>query len=246
MSDGDYAEIDFAAGPQTVRPDDFTLDPTGFRLKEAMAALDVRWPELWQLRLVEPCPSFEVEWRHVGGRSERRFVARFRSERLEVEQAVLRLADHVTEHRPHALEPGWSAFENVPWERVGRLPEETRGQTRGEGAYRQARVSPEERVVATWGPPSAMGAMLQWLASTPERRWRDHPKRVVVTERFVYAHRRDDTFARLPLETLRLRRGDDDAIYVFGRKTELVLPESRRGDARDALDERLRRLSQRG
>lgn len=237
----EYAEIELASGPKTIRPDDITLDALGFRISEGIAALDVRWPQLWQLRLVEPCPSFEVEWRHVGGRSERLIVPRFRGEREAVERDVLALVEHVREHRPHTIEPGWSAFVDVEWEQVRQLPEEHDGSVQGQGVYRAARVSPEERIVARWGPPSAFGSMLQWLASTPERQWRQHPKRVVITDSFVYAEQRDGTFARLPLDALRLRHGEDDAVYVFGRKTLLVLPDIAGSTAREELDRRLSR-----
>ena len=237
----EYAEIEIGTGPKTIRPDDIRLDALGFRILEGMAALDVRWTQLWELRLVEPCPCFEVEWRHVGGRSQRLIAPRFQSEREAVERDVLTLVEHVREHRPHVLEAGWSAFPDVEWEQVSQLPAKHAGVLQGEGAYRAARVKAEERIVATWGPPTALGSMLQWLASTPDRRWRQHPKRVVLTETYVYAERRDGTFARLPLDTLRLRRGEDDAVYVFGRKTPLVLPDIAGSTAREELDRRLSR-----
>lgn len=227
--------------PRLLRPGEIEMSGTGFTIGQVMAQLLYPWPDLWEIEAVEPCPCFEIEWRHIGGRSRRRFVPASRRQEGAVEAEVLALFAHVREHRPHTVKGGWVDVPPATWERVREMPGQAEPAEMGTGFYRSAKLSGEEPVVARWGPPTSMEAMLHWLASTPERPWREHPRSVALTATYVYVERRDGDVVRLPLDVLRVRRGEgrNDVVYVLGRNTPLIVPWRDECPVRAALDARL-------
>lgn len=82
--------------------------------------------------------------------------------------------------------------------------------------------------------------MLSWLASGPENPFGAQVVEAAVTPEHVYVTRRSGATRCIPLASLRTRRGADDAIYVFGRDTELLLTDRARCPVCRLLDQRLR------
>ena len=189
-------------------------------------ALVFRWSDEFELAAVDPWPRLLVRWdggevvlapRTFGGLlSPLSFEARAESAVREVERRA-----------PERVRLGWVDVPVVDWERVTGLPAlpEDGGASAGDGAYRAGRALAEEVAVAARSGPTPLEAMLDWLASSPDRPWRDHPREVRVTEDALYASRGDGSAWRLPLTALRRRDGvgGEDAVYVFGRRTRLVL-----------------------
>lgn len=186
-------------------------------------SITVRWRDLLRLEPIDPWPSLRV--RYVGGDTAcaDTFAPRWRWRVDEFAAAVEALIEHASAHAPAVVHRGWLDQPVIEWERVRELPG---GRVPlGPGAYRSATATGEP-IVARRDAPTPFEALLQWTASTPDRPWRDHPREVVVTDEHVYARRRDRSAWRLPLSSLRAARGapDGDAVFVFGRHTQLVLP----------------------
>ena len=209
----------------SVHPDAITWDADGFRIGHGMNEVSVSWLRLRRLEPVEPWPRLAVrtsslafdfaparEARDTGGRE--RFAERVAS--------LLQAAGRYRAGTETIVHAGWVAVADVGWEAVGSLPEPE--PTVAAGAYRTAaRERITETIVARRGPLSAFETLLEWLASTPENPFRHQPREVVVTDSAVHVRRRDGRCARVPTGALRLRLGRRDGIYVFGRRTRLLL-----------------------
>ena len=199
----------------------------------------VRWRELARVEAVEPWPSLLLVWQWPnGGDDGCIFVPRSARVAEPFAEEVERLVLHCERFVPTSVVRGWLDVPEVPWEQVARGPsDEQHGG--GAGAYRSAAIAPEERIVARRAAPTSFETLLLWLASTPERPFRDHPREVIVTEQHVY-RRSSQGWARVPLETLRAARGaaDGPRVYVFGRRTLLLLPHRAECAVREALDAR--------
>jgi hypothetical protein len=220
-------EIDYASGPVAIRPGDITYTRNGFDVGIGMHSYLFPFRDVVAVEAVEPWPCFEVEWRDAGGTSKKRFVPRFRSERDAVGRDVEKLFRYLErERRGDLAKRGWLDAPVVHWERVKGFPDEEERDDAAPGAYRRAARTAGETILARREEPSAFETLLDWLASSPDHPWRDHPRDVAVTDEHVYVRRRDETVHRLPLATLRgVRKNRDlDALYVFGRNTILLLP----------------------
>lgn len=232
----DYAPIAPSAEPDwqtTVRltPDDITLEPQTIKLGFGANQLLFAFRDLVQVEAADPWPGFEVEWKQVGQNGRRRVEPRRAKQREEFAEAVVRLVRHLEERFPHAVVPGWVTAPDLPWERVKSFPDEEPDEERRADYRVSARKRPQEEIVARRSAPRALEATLDWLASSPDYPWREHPLEVVLTVHHVYARRRDGDVYRLPRSELRIARlnRDQDAVFVFGRRTLLVLPH-REGD----------------
>lgn len=203
-------------GPHLAREIDSALPTT----------ITVRWRELVALAAVEPWPAVRLSYRSTTVVCDETFRPRSPREHVGFERGAELLFEHCARFAPARLERGWLDVQPVAWERVARMPgDET---TASAGAYRSA-AGGGEPVVARRAPPSVMETLAHFLASGPSQPFGAHPREVVVTDRELYARRRDGSVFRLPLAELRLGRGapDRDSVFVFGRSTRLVLPARR-------------------
>ncbi len=225
------------------------LDPLDTR---DIGAVVLRWHEVREVAAVDPWPRVRVAWSGPGGGDEHTFApvrdstdaafsGQLTSEPFAVRAAAL--IEHVVKHAPAVVDRGWLDLDEVSWEQVASLPElPGERPVVGDGAFRAAPRPVEEEAVALREAPTPYEAMLDWLASSPERPWRAHPRRVRTSTHSLYVERRDRTLWRLPLEALRLRVGayDEDAYYIFGRRTAVLLTHRDGCPVRKALDARLK------
>lgn len=219
-------------------------------------AIVLRWHELRELAAVDPWPSFRVRWHGPGGGDEHTFSPRrgTLAEKLSpalsppgFARSVEAMIYHVASHTEGLVKRGWLDAPEVEWERVRALPEaRVARELAGQGAFRAAPRPIEEEATALREKPTALEAMLQWLVSSPEKPWREHPREVRTSAAYLYVERRDRSFWRLPLDTLRVRLGTtrDDAVYVFGRRTGILLTHRDGCPVRAELDARLTRAPQ--
>lgn len=206
-------------------------------------AIVLRWEEPWSLHVLETWPRAHLRWSH-GEIPLRPGASPFHASPEVFARRLEALVEHLEAYAPAKVrERGWLEIPEAEWERVRALPEAPSDEQVGTGAFRSAPRPVEEAVVAERGALAPLEAMLGWLASSPERPWRAHPRQVRLTDTYVYAERRDKSAWRLPLETLRGRRGrvDGDTVYVFGRQTLLVLLHREGCPVQGMLDARLRR-----
>jgi hypothetical protein len=208
--------------------------------------IQLRLHQIRELKAVEPWPALQVAWRtkHLEldrtlVPSERRFgsggptQAQLAHERM-VTDVIARLRAN-PRAVSIAIDEGWAAFPVVPWAPVEGFPADAPGA----GAFRTA--ADTDPVVARRAPPTPIEKLLIWIASSPERRLVDTPGEAVLTREHLYARFSGGAVRRLPRHTLRTRKGpaDEDAVYVFGRRTQLVLPHREGCLVRAALDEQL-------
>lgn len=209
--------------------------------------IQLRLNQIRELKATDPWPALHVAWstEHLDLERtlvppERRFgsggptEAQLAHERV-VTEVIARLKAN-PRAASVAIDEGWAAFEVVPWAEMEGFPEDDEA---GDGAFRTpADMDP---VVARREPPSTLEKMLVWIASSPDRRLADTPGEVVLTREQVFARFSGGAVRRLPRRSLRARKGpvDDDAVYVFGRRTRLVLPHREGCPVRAALDEQL-------
>jgi len=213
--------------PVALRPEDYKLEPTGFRMGAGIHQLVFPFKTLVSVEATDPYPTFEIEWRHMGGKTRRRFIARFRRDEEAWGASVERIFAHLDERFPHVVHRGWLDAQHTEWEPAAGFPDEGPSDDDKRGGYRlSARDAPAEEVVAERASPKPLEAMMDWLASGPDSPWREHPREVKVTVNHVYVRRRDDAVYRLPLSALRCGRKNTtgDVVYVFGRRTRLLLP----------------------
>jgi len=151
------------------------------------------------------------------------------------ERAVERLVA-LAERRGWPLERGWVTRRHVEWEPFVSWP---RGAETRAVSYRDPAGL---RPVALRHRDHPMQRLSAWLGSSPTRPWEHTPEEVALTDAHVYA-RLPQGVHPLPRTALRHRLGDEaeDAIYVFGRRTKLVLPYRRRCAVRAMLDQQLGR-----
>jgi hypothetical protein len=221
----------------------------------ASAAHDVhiRWTDLSALRAVDPWPEFTVEWVGHGFSDSAKFapahhpykllrsapdsqrVARF----AEIVEALFDAAARYAPRKEQkAIYRGWLDIEDVPWTVTDVMPT-MEAQSPQLGAFRTA--SREHSVVAVRERPTAGEALLSWLVSSPRRPWRETPRSIVVTHEHVFARFYDGGIRVVPRSALRLRLGGPvgDAVYIFGRRTQLILTSPPDCPVRAALNSQL-------
>ena len=209
--------------------------------------IQLRLHQVRALRAIEPWPALHVAWSTAHLDLERTLVPperRFGSggpteAQLAHEEMVVEVITRLKANPKAAsiaIDPGWAAVPVVPWVEVEGLPDDDPA---GPGAFRTA--ADMDPVVARRAAPSPLEKMLVWLASSPDRRMVDTPGEVVLTRENVFARFSEGATRRLPRASLRERSGpvDDDAVYVFGRRTRLVMPHRDGCPVRAALDEQL-------
>lgn len=187
----------------------------------SMHSVTVRWRDVVSLEPVAPWPQVLLEWdARSAGVSRMRLAAG--GDPVVFEDRVRELVDAARRHArsPEHVRDGWLAVPTVAWEPVERWPGE--GVDEAAVGYRTAPARPVE-ILARRPSRGGLHVLLQWLASSPSRPFAKMVKEALLTPKHLYVRRRDGTEARLPRAALRTRRGEDDAIYVFGRRTEVLL-----------------------
>jgi hypothetical protein len=210
-----------------------------------------KWSELFAIEACEPYPSVRVMWRTRGSSRDEtifapertatgRFFSVSRAARDRFASAVERWVEAILDEKPTdsrvVVERGWLDIEHVEWEEVVAMPDVTPEQDRG--VYRSG--SRAEAVIASRSAPTAFESLLAWLASSPDRRWRETPREISVTREHLYARLRDGKAYRLPISALRARQeADGDVVYTFGRGTFVILLHRKDCRVRELLDRRL-------
>jgi len=197
--------------------------PRGADASKSPRRTEVAWSEVVALEATGPYPEIVIRYHTVAGIHALHARPRVFAPEDWVPQIEALFAFARTRLGPGDLRPGWTAAEDIDWTPLERWPDEER-EVVFSSPYRSA--APRESVRAIRGAPPPLEALLQWLASTDERPWREHPKRVVVTEDDVCVERRDGSRVRVARSLLRGRRRTDsgDRAYYYGRRLRLLLP----------------------
>lgn len=207
--------------------------------------IQLRLEQIQSIAAVEPWPSLHVAWKtkHLSlertlAPAERRFGSGGPNDaQLAHEAMVEQVIDGLrTGPAASVVDRGWAGVGVVPWVETELWPDDA---SVGEGAFRTA--ADADPIAARRGPPSPLEAMLVWIASSPDRRLANTPREVILTREHLYARFSDDVVRALHRASLRTRLGpaDEDAVYVFGRRTRLVLPHRDGCAVRALLDAQL-------
>ena len=218
-----------------------------------LSAVLVRWHELRRLELLDPWPCFRLSWRSRGARGDDTFGPYAHEAPHAFASAVERLVEAASAHAPSLVRRGWLDVPDVSWEATEGLPEPfVADAAPALGAFRTAArdtPTPETTIVARRHAPPTFEALLVWLRSSPARPSVLLPREAVICgDGMLHVRWRDGRCGRIPLDALRLRLNvplqdehADDAVYVFGRATRLLLVGRSRCDVAQALDRHLAR-----
>jgi hypothetical protein len=227
------------ARPWIVTTASIAVTGDGLALGEGMTSLEVGFTRLYHVEPVDPWPSIAIGW--VDGEDSYRTVLSPLDEDAEAFAEAVERAVSVCERRvARAAHRGWLALDVVPWERVDAIPGE-RAEGPTERGYRVAPGVPDpiiaERTIEVGEP-----RLFTWLGARvrkPPRRI--EPRRIVLTRAFVYVRARTGDAVRIAAASLRAvrRNGYGDAVYTFGRSTELLLVRKEGCELAAALDARV-------
>jgi hypothetical protein len=215
----------------------------------ALRSMYIRWEEISRIEPVDPFPTLAIECRTNQIR-QRELVRPNRRVPLEpFADLALAFLDEAKKRRPSAVLPGWTELAVVPWEPVPSMPNEA-VRTHG-GAYRisfraesvvatrtPARLS--ERVLMGFGAEtvSREDSGFELLADEPFP-WTVAGAHVVLTSEHAYVRDRGVS-GRLPLDLLRRRIAlSRFVVYLFGRRTILVVSDRPSCPVQRILDDRL-------
>jgi competence ComEA-like helix-hairpin-helix protein len=197
---------------------------------ECASPLTIYGPDLYAIAAIDPWPSMRIQaWPVRGGpRSVLEFPREaiegfFQSAEpllLEQERVVEGVLAWVRDKAPHAdIEDGWSAYVDVQPEPIDLWPEAATSLSPYRGQGSGSRIA--ERPAVT-----GYQAFLTWLGSSPDKPWSETPRELALTSEHLYFRTWKRKALRLPLSQLRAhyRFEKGDRIYVFGRRTRVVLP----------------------
>jgi hypothetical protein len=213
--------------------------PDGLVLGAGMHTVEVAFAVLYHVEPVDPWPSLAVGWIDASV-PYRAVLSPAEADADTFAERVASAIEACAQRVPRATARGWLDVPELAWEPVDAMPGE-----REEGpAMRGYRMAPEapdpivaKRTLAVGGP-----RLFTYIAARlrrPPRRV--EPREVVLTRAFVHVRTSGGVKLRLPADTLRAsRRTDDgDAVYVFGRNTELLLVHHEGCELTAALDARV-------
>lgn len=200
--------------------------------------LNIPWSGIRFIEAVDPWPKLTIEWHDALGPSWRTFgPISYGPERFE--ERVIGLIEEARRRlEPNQVDAGWIGAPVVTWETVDAMPS---GESEPDGgAYRAG--TKHERLLARRRPGSDLeGLYLRFIVGRPPASWRHQPRTVALTRSWVYVEAADRQVRRIRRDALRAVRTNDwgDAVYVFGRKTSLVLLRRDHCPVMEALDVQL-------
>jgi len=210
----------------------------GIRSLTGRVKLDAR--NLYRIVVYDPWP-----WMRIGLLPEdwydfpRHAIRLFRddsellSQQERVVEDVVRWAERHAQHV--VIDRGWLNAARVEPEPIARWPDPSDGAV---GGYRrQAGGEP----LAEDPTPNVFERLLAWLASTPDKRWTNTPRRLTVTRAHLCYETYQGDLCRYPLSQLRTASpgGGGDRVFVFGRNGRVVIPAGRAAPVVAALDAHL-------
>jgi hypothetical protein len=205
----------------------------GLVLGAPQEAIELVWSQLFHLEPVDPWPSLAIGWIDRGDAYTSVLTP------VSAPDAFAAIVESLFDGRAASLDaasPGWLEHPVVAWEPVGALPGEADLAPELHG-YREAPRAPDPVVARRSIAGGA--ALTAWIAGKLRRSaHRLDPTEIVVTRAFVYARTRDGDRVRLPVASLRaVRRTESgDAIYTFGRRSELLVAHGEDAALTTALD----------
>lgn len=234
----DPVELAARAQPWTFTSARVVIAPEGIVLGRGMETVEIAFAHLYHVEPVDPWPALALGWVDRGAPCST-VLTPTDDEAPTFAERVEELVETCRQKVPRATVPGWLEIAEVPWERTDALPGEREGpETQG---YRVAPEAPDPilatRSIAAGGP-----RLLTYVIARVRRPPRRiEPRQIILTRRFVYVRTAEGTTLRVPASTLRAARrtADGDAIYVFGRNTELFLVHRDGCELSARLDERL-------
>jgi hypothetical protein len=223
------------------------------------SAVLVPWRDLLKLTLVDPWPCVRLRWRTIDGGAEDVFGPHENTSAEAFARAATRLSEATTRRAPQLVHRGWLDVPDVPWEPVSAFPRvDARVERRDLGAFRTSASDHDEhalKLLARRGAPATFDALFEWLRSGPDKATSVLPRAMLVTQdadgEDVYVRWRDERCERMPLAALRTRTAppfspnslntgvSDDAFYVFGRATRVLLTRRSTCAVAQLFDQRL-------
>jgi hypothetical protein len=219
----DPAKLAAAARPWPIQEARIVTREGGVRIGIGMESLELAFAQLYHVEPVDPWPALALGWVERGA-SHSCVLTPAQADAEDFARQVENALEHCAARVPRAIHRGWLEIPEQSWETTDALPGE-----RDEGPMmRGYRVAPgvSDPVVASRIIAHGAPRLITWLAARirrPPRRI--EPRQIVLTQAFVYARTTAGVALRIPAGTLRAVRRTDygDAVYVFGRNTELLL-----------------------
>lgn len=221
--DEDRAALAARAEEWTFQKPGIAAGRSGVVLGEALDSVEVAFPQIYHFEPVDPWPSVLIGW--VDRQQSYRAVLTPTEADSDLDAFAAAVEEIAASPKlARAIEKGWLLVPAIAWEPCDAMPGE-----RDEGpqmrGYRMAPEAPDP-VIARRARVSSAASLLGWVwarLGSPARRI--DPLEVVLTQRFVYARTRIGARLRIPSAALRTMRrtSTGDAVYVFGRHTELLL-----------------------
>lgn len=225
------------ARPWTFQDPRIAMREGGLRLGAGLDSVEIAFAQLLHVEPVDPWPSLALGWVDRGEAYQTVLSPREPGDDAEAFAAIVEAVVVTHAARLQAVAKGWLQHSTLAWERVEALPGE-RDEAPSAGGYRMAPGVADE-VVARRKTAAGESALWTWvwarLLPAPRR---VDPKEVVLTKRYVYVRTRRGERLRMPVSALRASwlTADGDAIYVFGRSTELLLVRQEGCELAPALD----------
>lgn len=212
------------------------IGPDGLSLGAGMEAIETSFLHLYHVEPVDPWPSIALGWVDRGAPYATVLTPR-EEETLAFAERVGELMDTCARRAAHALARGWLDAPEVGWEPVESLPDE--GEVAEMGGYRAAPQASDPILAMRTIAPAAPRLLTWRWAQKTERRI--EPRKIVLTQSYVYVRTRDERIVRIATALLRTARRTPagERIYVFGRHTELLVVHAEGCELTAALDARV-------
>ncbi len=216
------AELAARATPWTLAPRARVVED-GLVVGAGFESVEVAFARIYHVEPVDPWPSLALGWVEQDESCSTVLTPPEREEDAFA-PVVDEVVDACERRVPAMTARGWLDVAIHAWERVEKLPGEGDEAPAMRG-YRMAPAAPDP-IVASRTIERGNAALWTWIwARRRAAPRRVEPAEVVLTRAFVYVRTREGRTLRIPVGTLRTARvtSDGDAIYVFGRNTELLL-----------------------
>jgi len=216
-------ELAARSEPWKITTPGIELDRDALTLGAGLTSVVVDLFQVYHLEPIDPWPSVAVGWVERGA-AYRSIVTPRERDAEEFAAVVEEVVEACERSAPRAVSRGWLAVPDVPWERTDALPREKEEGPMMRG-YR-LRPGVPDPVLATREIAAGEARLWTFVAARLRRPpHRVEPRTIVLTERYLYVRTIAGRALRIPADTLRDGRydADGDAVYVFGRRTELLV-----------------------